>query len=253
MDFTDAQRLMAAADENPVLAAWAAIFYQHGVVCITDSYPYEAWEAYQCFYNHDFVTAAEFNYNDERSFLRQTPSAGDIQDVIARFDETCDEHYYQEIQMPNNDSNPFADDNAIAPRRQEQGVARRQVAGATRRQELSNPFEEDRSIAPSRPRGGELAQNIFSSTDQQSPGLACHNDGNQSPVSTLGGETYQPDVRCGKCHKQVAMVEVQFLGSDGNGSLDSELVLALFEGVCVTCGFIHHQSVGRQADPGAFR
>ena len=252
MEFTDARRLMVAADENPVLAAWAAVFYQHGVVCITDSYPYEAWEAYQCLYNHDLVTVAEFNYYTERSFLKQAPSAGDIQDVISRFDETCNEHHYQEIQMSNN-SNPFADDTSIAPRRKEQGVERRHLSGANRRQELSNPFSEERSIAPSRPRGGELAQDIFAPPDHQSTGLACHNDGNQSPVTTLNGEGYQPDVRCGKCHQQVAMVEVEFLGSDGNGNLDSELVLAVFEGVCVNCGFIHHQSVGRQADPGAFR
>lgn len=238
---------MTAANNDPMLAAWAAIFYEHGILSMVDVYPYEVWEAYQSLYNYDFVSRTDFNYYNERRFLKQAPTEGDVQHVICRIEAMCPEHSEQEIEMPNDhSSNPFATDNAIAPRSRDSGLSRN-PSGDHQTQSLGNPFVDNRSVASVRTRERDQTSLDFFSDSSSPSGLACQNESSISP----DGQGYTPDVRC--CGNRLSMAEVGKLNSDGDGSYDNELVLAVFEGICTDCGLIHHNSVGRQADPGAFR
>ena len=242
MNEREAQQLMIAADHDPVLAAWAAVSFEHGVVCVSDTSPYEAWDAYQGLYNYGLVSSDDFNEIEHR-FFNQTPRTEDIQDALSRIDP----HQSKEKQMSNNDSfNPFATDHSISKRSEPRGGSQIQSRS---NQALDNPFATNAPAITSRPREGELAVDFF---EQPKGGLPCQDiQPNDSISTSIDGQTYTPDVRC--CRIPVSMTEVERVGSDGGNNIGSQLTLAVFEGVCRECGFIHHNSVGRMADPGAFR
>jgi len=150
--------------------------------------------------------------------------------------------------MSNNDSfNPFAiDNNSIARRAEPRGNSQIQSRSS---KALDNPFATSAPAIVARPREGEITGDFFG---QPKSGLPCHDvEPNTSLSTSIDGQTYTPDVRC--CKVPVSMTEVERVGSDAGNNIGSQLTLAVFEGVCRECGFIHHNSVGRMADPGAFR
>lgn len=236
---------MIAANDDPVLAAWAAVSLEHGVVCVSDTSPHDVWEAYQVLYNYDCISPEAYNESEHLLFSK-TPMTGAVQEVLSRVNS---HQYSKENQMSNNDSfNPFATNNSIARRPEPRGNSQIQSRS---RQALDNPFATEAPAAAieARPREGELSGDFFG---QPKSGLPCHDmQPNNSTATSIDGQTYTPDVRC--CQVPVSMTEVERVGSDGGSNIGSQLTLAVFEGVCRECGFIHHNSVGRMADPGAFR
>ena len=208
---------------------------------MSDTSPYEAWEAFQGLYNLDLISSDDYN-EGEHIFFNKKPRTEDIQDVLSRIDT----NHYSKEPMSNNNFNPFATNNAIA---RSQPQSKTQIQGRYNRT-LDNPFANN-SPAPieKRPHGGEIAGDFFG---QPQGGLPCHSvEPNNSDSASINGQTYTPDVRC--CGTPVQMTEVERMGSDAGISIGAQLTLAVFEGVCRECGFIHHNSVGRMADPGAFR
>jgi hypothetical protein len=256
MNEDEARQLMLAADYNPVLAAWAAVSVEHGVVCVSDTSPYEAWAAFQELYNHDFVTTDDYNQG-ERLFFKKTPRTVDIQSVLSQIQPICHTGFSEEIQMPHNDDlDPFASTNSITKRNAPRGDSQIQSRS---RQALDNPFASTPAAIESRPRHGELAPDMFA---PEPGGLPCHNIEqmpNQSASALIDGESYTSDIRCSGTDKnphpseQVQMAPFEGYGVDGSSNSYSQLVLALFAGVCRQCGLLHHSSVGKMEDPGAFR
>jgi hypothetical protein len=245
MNEHEARQLMIAADDDPMLAAWAAVSFEHGVVCVSDTSPYEAWEAFQGLYNHDLISSDDYNQG-EHLFFNKIPRTEDIQDVLSRIDP---HQYSKEPTMSNNNFNPFATDNSIARRTEPKGNSQIQSRSS---KALDNPFASS-APAPAiarRPPEGEISGDFFD--QHMNGGLPCHDPTPNNNISTsIDGQLYTPDVRC--CRIPVSMTEVERVGSDGGNNIGSQLTLAVFEGVCHECGFIHHNSVGRMADPGAFR
>lgn len=237
MTESDALHITRAADHDPILASWAAVLHEHGMTSVDDVCPYEAWEIYQGFYNYGFVTTSQFNSTSQQFFSKSKPAINEIQRVLCRI-----EAFYTEPTMPT-DSNPFADSNQSLSVRKNREVSST-IVQRQKPTSLGNPFQEQSNL-PARTR--EHDREIFS---QPQGGLPCHDGGRRENDSVMiGGVEYQPEVYCHS--KLVDMTQNHSLGVDGD--LDTELVLAVFEGVCEVCGFLHHNSVSRLVDPGANR
>ena len=254
MNESEAWQLMLAAEHNPVLASWAAVSLEHGVVRVSDISSMDAWAAYQELYNLDLVSSHDYN-NESEHFFSKTPTTAEVQGVLSAILPVGSEHHYKEMNMStNNDLDPFAPTNNAIARRSTPSNGQLQ----TRASQAADPF----AIAPtqqSRHRDDDRALDMFA----PSPGgLPCHDvdpGSNESTYGTVDGELFKPDVRCSGTREnphppeQIQMTGIEEHGSDGNRGLGSSLAMAVFEGVCRTCTMLHHATASKMQDPGAFR
>ena len=81
-----ALRLLAAANDDAVLAAWAAVFDEHKMAPECDISPYDCWEVLQEFLSSGIVSPLEYDsVNLKASFFSGgRPSTGAIQGVLGR-------------------------------------------------------------------------------------------------------------------------------------------------------------------------
>lgn len=81
-----ALRLLAAAKDDAVLAAWAAVFDEHKMAPECDVSPYDCWEVLQEFLSSGVLSPFEYNsVNLKASFFNGSrPSTGQIQEVLGR-------------------------------------------------------------------------------------------------------------------------------------------------------------------------
>jgi hypothetical protein len=79
-------RLLAAANDDAVLAAWAAVFDEHKMSPECDVSPYDCWEVLQEFLSSGVLSPLEYNsVNLKAAFFNGTrPSTGQIQEVLGR-------------------------------------------------------------------------------------------------------------------------------------------------------------------------
>jgi len=232
MNESEAWQLMLAAEHNPVLASWAAVSLEHGVVRVSDISSMDAWAAYQELYNLDLVSSHDYN-NESEHFFSKTPTTAEVQGVLSAILPVGSEHHYKEMNMStNNDLDPFAPTNNAIARRSTPSNGQLQ----TRASQAADPF----AIAPtqqSRHRDDDRALDMFA----PSPGgLPCHD------VDPGSRENPHPP-------EQIQMTGIEEHGSDGNRGLGSSLAMAVFEGVCRTCTMLHHATASKMQDPGAFR
>lgn len=76
-----ARRLLIAAKDDPVLAAWAYVIHEHKAQAAADVSPYEAWEAFQHLFDVGVISTRDYNHN-EGSFFRSVPSPGEIESTL---------------------------------------------------------------------------------------------------------------------------------------------------------------------------
>jgi hypothetical protein len=86
LNISEALRLLAAANDDAVLAAWAAVFYEHKMSPEADVSPYDCWEVLQGFLSNGVLSVAEYDsYNLKQAFFNgRRPSTRQIQEVLDR-------------------------------------------------------------------------------------------------------------------------------------------------------------------------
>lgn len=79
-----ALRILIAAGDDPVLAAWASVVHEHRMPANTEVAPYDHLEAFQSIYSYGFIGSCEYNQVDEKKafFSGNTPASSDVQTVL---------------------------------------------------------------------------------------------------------------------------------------------------------------------------
>jgi len=253
MNLSQAQRLMVAAKDDAVLAAWSAVVLEYRSPAQCDISPYEAWDAYQGFLMHGLITSAEYDRTDLKAcfFSGQRPSTGAIQEVITNLKFLCPDHDKRtEPQMPKL-GNPFSNKEAIATR--ERGALSEApvvpgIAGQRSSAPLQ-PFSNNREAIPGPRQPAMPAITPNTLADRGAPRLRLDN-----PHRKVLDQDIQPIIFCGKCEMEV---ELSLDGGDNLGPDDHpggnvSVIDRIFYGKCHGCQTVFHCSAGRRIPQDSF-
>lgn len=159
MNTSAALRLLAAANDDAVLAAWAAVFDEHKMAPEADVSPYDCWEVLQGFLSSGVLSPLEYNsVNLKKAFFNGTrPSTGQIQEVLGRLKylranrETHQEPSVSNAKPP---MSAFSNESSIVPTERPRGLDVGQRPGGALgprapRPELATAFQpRQESLAP---------------------------------------------------------------------------------------------------------
>jgi len=253
-----ALRLIVAAGDDAVLAAWAAVVCEHRMPATSDISPYDALDNYQEFFSLGLITTA--NYDEAirlRSFSAGVhPAAERIQDVLHNVLFLCPEHKPEE---PMSKNNPFSHIDAPALTTRENnspGLATSRspapslsgrgggvpLAGSNSGAPPLVPFTPSREVLPPTPSPGLGMQ------APQGRNLPCTDPG-------AGEDGLRPRMFCGECDTQLTLKQdgSQGLGPDDMPGGNVSVMEVIWYAEC-GCGLIYHCSAGRRDIPHeAFR
>lgn len=253
MNKTQALRLLVAAHDDPVLAAWAAVIDEYKASPECDVSPYEHWEAYQEFFSHGLITSTQYDGTDARRvfFSGRKPPAGEIQRVLNNLkflpERQPQEPPVSKTKLPDN---PFASSSSLVARDSGNGslvnghhageLPARQAAAAL------NPFAGAREALPKSK--DPIAMEAFAPRGN----LACR-EPNPDRVARIGSHEIEADLRC--CGERVEMIVDggQAIGPDDLPGGQVSVIDAIFHGKCQTCNTIWHCSAGKTIPQEAFR
>ena len=264
MNLAKAVHLLAAAKEDPVLAAWTFMILELEVSPAPDTLsPEDAWDAYQKFYDLGLVSTAHFRRIDpERTFFAHSakPSWGSIQSVLSTYASIGKE---PPPMTKHRIQNPFAqpDDTALASREptsatvppvRSVGLPRAPFGNIVPGLQQSNPFSklglgEARQLDQQLRSGGTP----FSTRERSDDGgLPCRET--QAAV-VIGGRTFEPEIYC--CSKKLEMMSDggQVVGPDDLPGNSVSVIDAIFHAHCPHCQRVWHVSVGETISQDSVR
>ena len=254
MNHAHALRLIVAAEDDAVLAAWAAVVLEHRMPAHSEISPYDAWEAYQEFFALGAILGDDYDATDiKRAFFSGgCPPTSQIQDVLHNVLFLCPEHEPEESMSK---SNPFNNpgESALSARNDRQSIAPSRSAtplpggmttgaplpgGNGGGAPLVTPFSREREIMPA----------------NKTPDLGLHHRERRNlPCADPGGgeDRIRPTVFCGECGEKL---DLKLDGSQGLGPDDQpggnvSVMEAVWYQKCETCQITYHCSVGRAIGP----
>lgn len=248
MNRTDALRILIAAQDDPVLASWAAVAHEHKAIG-SDVSPYECWEAFQQLYDYGLISPDQFNGTDPSLafFSGRRASTGDVQRVLTNLKilpETEQEYSMTRTKL----GNPFADDNALVAR-DSGGTALNGRNGnghalpVHHNHEIGNPFAMQNETLPREKRSLEL--------EPFAPGPATLPCRDPSPQRNLGGRAntgLELNLQIFCCGQELQMDVDDMTGAEGpDDNIPGGQVVVLsrvLHGQCRKCGLTHHHSAG---------
>jgi len=247
MNIQNAWRFIVAAQDDPVLAAWASVCDGHCPAMASDISPYDAWDAYQYLFNHGFVSSADFDRTDiNKQFFNNPPEPYEIREVLDRAKLISPDFKPGERPPPMSDNPFFQKGNSIARKaEQPNGLAERRTGGALgeafapRREAIAGPVDP-------------LPNSMFDSPGPRNAGsLQC-----QDPMgmSRSTGNGYVTNCLKPRCGAEMTMYEINLPPEDelpGDGDFSSILVATL-EGRCDNCGTTAHTILSHSPDPRRF-
>jgi hypothetical protein len=95
------ERFLVAAQDDPVLAAWAKVVHEYRAGSHSEVSPYEHYEAFQDFYSYGLLSPVQFDGTDVKRvfFSGHRPDQGDVQSVLDNIHLLCPEHDLPEEPM----------------------------------------------------------------------------------------------------------------------------------------------------------
>jgi hypothetical protein len=245
MNKIDALRILVAAQDDPVLAAWAAVAHEHKVSPMTDISPYEYWEAYQAFFAHGLITSAQFDGIDAKQvfFSGRRPPVQDIMRVLSNL-RILPEHHHQEPPMSKTrlPDNPFATNGngtALAER-DRGGLAQRGNGNALPSRQSNamplNPFSSPEALPQAK---GSIPLEGFSGRKGTLP---CRDD-SKLPSAGAFRDVDLQIICCGK-ELEMDVADMHAEGPDSIPGGQISVVDRVLHGTCTKCNREHHHSVG---------
>jgi hypothetical protein len=249
MNKVEALRLLVAAQDDPVVAAWASVVHEHRMPPESDVSPYDHLNAFQEIYGHGLITAYQYNETDTRRifFSGRRPMTDQIQRVLDNLrllpERAAMEPIMSKTKFPDS---PFADTNALTAKGGAAiaGTGSRTALPPTTSRAPLNPF------APSREVTAPTKQSLEPFPKRQS--LACRDGERELANGVAMGDI---DLRIFCCGKQLAMV-IADMQADGPDSLPGGQVAVIdrvLHGSCDVCQREHHHSVGEVVEHDRFR
>lgn len=260
MNTSAALRLLAAANDDAVLASWAAVFDEHKMAPECDVSPYDCWEVLQEFLSSGVLSPFEYNSVDMKKafFNGSRPTTGEIQDVLNRLRYL---RSHQDLKQENPVSNArppmsaFSNESALVTNKESTGLPAgpRHAALAGQR---PNP-----GLAAFQPRQESFAPpptfQAFADP-QRRESLAMAQEQRQDPLTCrkvdakmYQGMNGQIDVRI-TCASGHPPMEIEILSDDediidGDEMGDAEYAMHeyMFHGECKACGALFHNSMSR--------
>jgi hypothetical protein len=156
MNTSAALRLLAAANDDAVLAAWAAVFDEHKMSPECDVSPYDCWEVLQQFLSSGVLSPLEYNsVNMKDAFFNgRRPTTAQIQEVLGRLRYLRANQFFEK-ESPVSSAKPpmsaFSNEGALSVRRESTGLSQ-----PAQRSGLSAP-RTSHAIEAFAPSGGSLA------------------------------------------------------------------------------------------------
>lgn len=77
----EARRVLIAAQDDPVVAAWTWVLHEHKVAAPTEVSPYEAWDAFQALHDAGVVPTDIFDAQ-QGSFFNRRPPQGQLESAL---------------------------------------------------------------------------------------------------------------------------------------------------------------------------
>lgn len=250
MNKSQALRLLIAAQDDPVVAAWASVVHEYKMAASADVSPYEHWEAFEQFFSHGLISLAQYDGVDSKRvfFSGRRPPEGEVQSCLNNLKLLGSEHDRVEVPVSKTKltANPFSE-NAISTRGSNGSGMERTHQGAAlpamRSGGSLNPFASGPSELPfaSRP---SLGENAFAQRSEKI-GLPC--------VAPTDRTSVNPEMYC--CGTQLNMTNEggQTIGPDDLPGGQVNIVEAIFYGQCSRCSAVWHCSVGQTVQQEAFR
>lgn len=251
MNLTEAMRLLIAAQDDPVLAAWAAVVHEYRMAPMCDVSPYDHLAAFQELFSHGLITPHQYNLTDTRRifFSGRRPSATEVQRVLDNLrrlpEPPAMEPSMAKSKFP---SNPFGETALVAKENNGAVAQRATMLPSTTAAVPLNPFAPSREILP--PNKQPLLDPFGSPAPS---GLVCRDTAKlRGGAKDLMGDI---DVQCFCCGVQLTM-EVADMQAEGPDVIPGEHIgivdLVLF-GVCTKCNKEHHHSVAANVEHDRFR
>ena len=254
MNTSAALRLLDAANNDAVLASWAAVFDEHRMSPECDVSPYDCWEVLQGFLSNGVLSPSDYNsVNLKQEFFAGTrPSTHAIQAVLARLACLRANHPSPQEFPVSNAPRPMsafeAFDVSISPSAPRQAPTLRTQAPAPQFAATDRPAEFaafQRAGAPTQAFRDQPAPNAFGAAMEET----------KLPCRTLDAKLYRDsaDVDISMlCKTGHASVEVHLYGDDedivDDGEVDGESYAIheyMAHGECSVCGMIFHSSASR--------
>lgn len=247
----EALRLLIAASDDPVLAAWAAVIHEHKMPPDCDVSPYDYLEAYQTFFSHGLITSVQYDNTDTSRifFSGRRPPAREVQRVLDNL-RILPEH--QPLEPPRMKTklpeNPFASSTTLTARdsgslvnggRAAAELPARQAAAAL------NPFSNSREVLPKNKEAISLGDLPSRAVQRIGP--------KDEQIAQIGEHAIEADVRC--CGRRLEMVVDggQVIGPDDMPGGQVSVIDAVFHGRCAECQTVWHCSAGKTIPQEAFR
>ncbi len=253
MNKSDALRIFIAAQDDPVLASWAAVAHEYKLTPLCDVSPYEYWEAFQEFFSHGLVTPAQYDGIDARQvfFSGRRPPAQDVQRVLDNLHK-LPERQFQEPSMTKTKlpENPFASNGTSLVPKEGNGLANGHRNGhalpARQASPGLNPFSTQHEALPREK--SHIPMEAFGS----GTALPCRDSGRPDKQALREMGEVQLQVWC--CGEELEM-EVADMQADGPDSIPGgqlTVIDRVLHGTCKRCNREHHHSVGEVSHHGSY-
>lgn len=241
MNRADALRALFAAQEDLVLAAWAAVLHRHEISPPCDVSPYELLEAVQDFFVLGLISAAQFATFDQRAFFSgKRPMTADLHRVLnnLRIPPHITEPPMSKTKFPDN---PFSTSTELATKGSSGlATATRASMPVAHTHAPLNPFSPSREVAPAENRVAIDPFKRVKSLDCQTPN-----------IDNLG----DIDLRVFCCGQQLQMTveDMQAEGPDGINGGNVQVIDRILHGKCQECQREHHHSVAEVIEHDRYR
>lgn len=250
MTKSDALRIFIAAQDDPILAAWAAVAHEHKMSPMSDISPYEYWEAFQDLYSHGLISSHQFDGVNVRQvfFSGRRPPESEVQRVLDNLRTFSDPLFQEPPTMTRQKlpSNPFAtngNENSLTTRDSGGELAGGRMSPSLPARSASpglNPFSQ-REVLPQSKDPNAIPLSAFT----QNSGLACRDSAARRDLPG-GRPTGDVTVRiyCCETELQMEVADMQAEGPDSIPGGQISITDRVLHGTCRICHREHHHSVG---------
>lgn len=245
MNKQQALRLIVAAQDDPIVAAWVGVLDEHKLSPDAEVSPYEAWDTFQELHRHGYVSDSSLNTSSlKRAFFgRQRPNPGRLHQAFYHL-KILPTEGIPEVYVKKSD-NPFAQTEGRFLERREPrgGLAAREAPTSAPMGPPLNPFSGSLQQGP--PAVESPGLNPFSAPGQSA--LTCREE-ELPPQPKRELPNHAKVSRCLECGREIILnlhIPQDIDESQVRQALEQiEMEDKVYYGDCA-CGVITHLSLGR--------
>lgn len=243
-----ALRMLIAAGDDPILAAWASVIYEHRMPANSEVSPYDHLEAFQSIFTYGFISSCEYNDVDEKKtfFSGRTPRSSDVETVLTNLKLIPG---MEESMSDPKTINAFKDKSALTTLKPNRELAGREPRGLGQRKQVPagiQAFSPTREVFPQSRQPQQIEAFKGNTELQKGPSypLGCTSP---DPMMSTG---LTPEVKC--CGYQIELTD------EGGDMYDEQLendenpfVEFTFHGTCSHCDSRYHFAVAKPYPRGS--